>query len=217
MNQPTPISASKQTQNVLSVGAAIHARRSVKAYDPNHKMTDQEVERILTLAMLSPTAFNIQNWRFVRLNDPELRKQVRAVAWDQAQVTDASLLIVLCADLKSWEKNPARYWRNAAKPVQDFLVPAIRQYYSGREQVQRDEAMRSCGIAAMTLMLAAKEMGYDSCPMDGFDFDAVGKLIKLPKDHVIAMFVAIGKGIKEPMPRGGQLSLGEVVIENCFG
>ena len=49
----------------------------------------------------------------------------------------------------------------------------------GNEQVQRDEAMRSCGMAAMTLMLAAKEMGYDTCPMDGFDFDAVGKSTQL--------------------------------------
>ena len=69
----------------------------------------------------------------------------------------------------------------------------------------------------MSLMLAAKEMGYDSGPMDGFDFDAVGKLISLPQDHVIAMFVVIGKGIKEPWPRGGQLPLGEVVVQNRFG
>jgi len=124
---------------------------------------------------------------------------------------------VLCADLKAWEKESGRYWKNAPQPVQDFIVPAIGQYYAGREQVQRDEAMRSCGVAAMSLMLAAKEMGYDSCPMDGFDFDAVGKLINLPQDHVIAMFVAIGKGIKEPWPRGGQLPLGDVVVQNRFG
>ena len=82
--------------------------------------------------------------------------------------------------------------------------------------MQRDEAMRSCGKAAMTLMLAAKEMGYDSCPMDGFDFDAVGKLIKLPAGHVISMFVAIGKQKREPWPHGGQLAMNEVVITNQF-
>jgi nitroreductase len=131
-------------------------------------------------------------------------------------VTDACLLIVLCADLKAWEKEPQRYWKNAPQPVQDFIVPAIDQYYRGREQVQRDEAMRSCGIAAGTLMLAAKSMGYDSCPMDGFDFDAVGKLLNLPQDHVVAMFVAIGKGIKEAWPRGGQLAKADVVITDRF-
>ncbi|MBT3377316.1 MAG: nitroreductase family protein [Lentisphaerae bacterium] len=193
---------------------AIADRRSVKHYNPEHRMSEDETEKLLSLAMLAPTAFNIQNWRFVVVRDQALREQIRAVAWDQAQVTDASLLVILCADLKSWEKKPECYWANADQPVQDFILPALDAYYRGREQVQRDEGMRSCGIAAQTLMLAAKAMGYESCPMDGFDYDAVGELINLPADHAIAMFVAIGKPIKEAWPRGGQLPMADVVIEN---
>lgn len=200
----------------MNIIEAIENRRSIKGFDPEHRMPEAEIERLLQLAMLSPTAFNIQNWRFVVVRDPQLRQQIRAVAWDQAQVTDASLLVILTADLQAWDKEPGRYWKEAPEPVRDYLVPAIGQYYDGREQVQRDEAMRSCGMAAMTLMLAAKELGYDSCPMDGFDFDAVGKLINLPPDHVIAMFVAIGKGIQEAFPRGGQLPMGDVVISDRF-
>lgn len=200
----------------MQVNEAIQTRRSIKHYDPAHQMSEAEIEQLMSLAMLSPTAFNIQNWRFVVVRDTELRKQIRAASWDQAQVTDASLLVILTADLKAWEKEPSRYWKDAPQPVRDYLVPAIGQYYSGREQVQQDEAMRSCGMAAMTLMLAAKSMGYDSCPMDGFDFDAVGKLINLPQDHTIAMFVVIGKGTKDAWPRGGQLPMDEVVITNKF-
>ena len=92
----------------------------------------------------------------------------------------------------------------------------IGQYYTGREQVQRDEAMRSCGMAAQTIMLAAKEMGYDTCPMDGFDFDAVARLINLPADHIPTMFVVVGKALNEAQPRGGQLTMDEVVIYNKF-
>lgn len=195
---------------------AIKTRRSVKHYDPQYKISDDEIHNLLSLAILSPTAYNIQNWRFVIVRDPELRKNIRTAAFDQAQVSDASLLIILCADLKAWEKNPQRYWKDAPKDVQDFVLPMIDQYYRGRNQVQRDEAMRSCSIAAQTLMLAAKAMGYDSVPMDGFDFDKVAELIQLPDDHVISMFVAIGKGIKEAWPRGGQLLLDEVVIDNFF-
>lgn len=200
----------------MNTEAAIQARRAVKHYDPAHQMTDEEINKLLSLAMLSPTAFNIQNWRYVVVSDSELRKKIRAEAWDQAQVTDTALFVVLCADLHAWEKEPARYWRNAPQEVQDFMIPAIDGYYRGKQQVQRDEAMRSCGIAAQTLMLAAKSMGYDSCPMDGFDFDKVAELIRLPDDHVIAMFVAIGKGTKEAWPRPGQLALEEVVIKNRF-
>lgn len=200
----------------MRVSDAIEARRSVKAFDPDHRMSEAEIDRLMTLAMLSPTAFNIQNWRFVLVTDPELRQQIRAAAWDQAQVTDASLLVVVTADLKAWEKEARRYWRLADEAKQNYLVNAIDQYYRGRDQVQRDEAMRSCGIAAQTLMLSAKEMGYDTCPMDGFDFDAVGKLINLPADHAIAMFVAVGKAVSPAYPRSGQLSKDEVVIYNGF-
>ena len=195
---------------------AIKLRRSVKYYDPSHKLTQNEITELLSLTALSPTAFNIQHWRFVVVKDPELRKEIRKAAWDQAQVTDSSLLIVLCADLKAWEKSPSRYWQNATQEVQDFILPAIDSYYREKDQVQRDEAMRSCGIAAQTVMLTAKSMGYDSCPMDGFDFSAVANLINLPDDHLISMLIAIGKGTTNAAPRAGQLALDEIVIENPF-
>lgn len=195
---------------------AIRSRRSVKHFDINHVMTEAETKELLSLAMLSPTAYNQQNWRFITVTDKDLRKQIRQAAWDQSQVTDTSLFIIMCADLKAWDKQPERYWVNAPQEVQDFMLPAIDTYYRDKEQVQRDEAMRSCGIAAQTLMLAAKSLGYDSCPMDGFDFDKVAELIRLPDDHVITMLVAIGKGTKQPWARPGQLALEEVVIQNKF-
>ena len=200
----------------MNVIEAITSRRSIKHYDTHHKLTEQEIAKLMSLAMLSPTAFNIQHWRFVLVTDPVLRQQIRAVSWNQAQVEEASLLIVLTADLQAWAKQPQRYWANAPQPVQDYLVPAIGQYYENNPQAQRDEAMRSCGIAAQTIMLAAKEMGYDTCPMDGFDFDAVSKLLNLPADHTPAMFITVGKAIKEAAPRAGQLDMNEVVIYNKF-
>ncbi len=200
----------------MNVTEAIIERRSIKSFDPTHRMTEQEIAKLMSLAMLSPTAFNIQHWRFVLVTDPVLRQQIRAVSWNQAQVEEASLLIILTADLKAWEKNPARYWANAPQAAQDYLVPAIGNYYKGNDQAQRDEGMRSCGMAAQTLMLAAKEMGYDTCPMDGFDFDAVAKLINLPADHTPVMFIVVGKALAPARARSGQLNMDEVVIYNKF-
>jgi nitroreductase len=200
----------------MNVNTAIETRRSVKGFNPHHKMTQTEIDQLMSLAMLSPTAFNIQNWRFVLVTDAVLRHQIRAVSWNQAQVEEASLLIVLTADLKAWAKQPERYWKNAPKAASDILVPMIGHYYKNNEQLQRDEGMRSCGMAAMTIMLAAKEMGYDTCAMDGFDFDAVGKLLNLPIDHTPSMFVVVGKALKEAQPRSGQLAMNEVVISNTF-
>lgn len=200
----------------MNVTQAITERRSVKVFDPHHRMSEQEINQLMSLAMLSPTAFNIQNWRFVLVTDPVLRQQIRAASWNQAQVEEASLLIVLTADLNAWAKQPERYWKNAPKAASDLLVPMIGHYYQNNDQVQRDEAMRSCGMAATTLMLAAKEMGYDTCPMDGFDFAAVSKLLNLPADHIPTMFIVVGKALKAAAPRGGQLAMDEVVVYNQF-
>lgn len=200
----------------MNTTEAIKSRRAIKEFDREHMMTESEEKELLSLAMLSPTAFNIQHWRFVVVKDQALREQIKEAAWGQTQVTDSSLFIIICADTKSWEKSPARYWANAAKEVQEFMLPTIDGYYREKEEVQRDEAFRSCGIAAQTLMLAAKGMGYDSCPMDGFDFEKVAQLIRLPDDHIISMFVAIGKGTKPAQPRGGQLDMEDVVIQDRF-
>jgi len=200
----------------MNIRDAIQARRAIKEFDPQHVMTAEEEQELLSLAMLSPTAFNLQHWRFVLVKDPALRAKIRAVSWDQTQVTDSSLLVILCADTRAWEKDPVQYWVNAPPEVRESVIPAIDAFYRGHEQAQRDEVMRSCGIAAQTLMLAAQDMGYDSCPMDGFDFDKVAQLINLPDDHVISLFVAIGKGTQDAFPRSGQLEMAKVVINDRF-
>jgi nitroreductase len=200
----------------MHVHEAIRTRRAVKNFDPQYKISSEQQSELLDLAMQSPSAFNLQHWRFVVVDDMELRKKIRAVAWDQAQITDASLLVILCANTGSWQEYAAKVWENAPEAVRDMMVPAIDGYYRDQPQVQRDEAMRTCGIAGQTLMLAAREFGLDSCPMDGFDFDAVAKLIQLPEDHVIAFMVAIGKKSKDVWPKPGQLSTQDVVIHNHF-
>ena len=193
----------------MQVSEAIRARRAIRWYDPQHKMPEETFRTLMT-------AFNIQNWRFIRVTDPEERKAVRTEAWDQEQVTDASELLILCFNNKSWEQNPKRYWAGADQEVQDFVLPMIDGYFRDRPQVVYDEGMRSCGLVGQTIMLMAQELGYQSCPMDGFDYEAVAKIINLPKDHNIAFMIAMGKGIKEAWPRPGQLPLEELVIYNHF-
>ena len=195
---------------------AIYSRRAVKHYDPAHEMPEDDLRRLLEAALQSPTSFNIQHWRFVVVRDRELRRQIRAAGNDQAQITDASILIVMTADVQAWQKDPQRYWRDAPPEVARMLVEWMGPFHEGRDWLQRDEAMRSIGIAAQTIMLAARALGYDSCPMIGFDPVKVAEIINLPSDHVISFMVAVGKAVKPAWPKGGQLDLAEVVVENHF-
>lgn len=194
---------------------AIQSRRSIKSFQ-KHKMPHDEIKQLLELAILSPTSYNIQNWRFITITEQSIKDKLCELSYGQKQVAQASLVIVLCADLKAWDKNPERYWQNLPKGQQDRIVDSIRQSYRGNEELEKDEAFRSCCIAAQTIMLAAKSMGYDTCPMEGFEFDAVGKLIGLPPDHIITMMVTVGKKAADAPPRGGQLALSDVAFENHF-
>jgi len=210
------LSDSKTQEINVDTFDAIYGRRAVKHFDPDYKIGDADVEKLLDAALQSPTSFNIQHWRFVVVRDPELRKQIRAAGNDQTQMTDASLLIVMTGDVLAWKKDPQRYWKNAPKEIAELLVNWMGPFHEGKDQLQRDEAQRSIGMAMQTLMLAAKAMGYESCPMIGFDHEAVAKLINLPEDHCMGPMVAIGKGTKGTWPKPGQLSRDEVVITERF-
>ena len=196
---------------------AIYGRRAIKHFDPEHKISAEDEQKLLQAVIQSPTSYNVQHWRFVVLRDPEHRAAIRSdLGFDQTQITDASLLILFTADTQAWQKQPERYWAEVPEEIQAMTVGMMQDFHQGREWLQRDEAQRSIGMAMQTLMLAAQAMGYQSCPMIGFDIERLADAINLPEGYVIGPMVAIGKGTKAPWPKAGQLPLQELVIEDRF-
>lgn len=200
----------------MHVLEAIAARRAVKQFVPDRPMPEEDVERLLSAAALAPTSFNIQHLRVVRVADREQRRRLREAGWGQSQITDASELWILCADIQAWQKEPERYWRHADADTRNMILPMLRGFYAGKPELQRDEALRTVGIVAQTIMLAAKSLGYDSCPMVGYDAEAVAALINLPSDHLVGMMVAIGHAARPAWPRGGSLEREEIVMLDRF-
>lgn len=200
----------------MNIFNAIKQRRAVKSFDPDYTMTDEEINKILSMARLSPTAYNQQNYRFVIIKQPKLKEKIKQAAHGQKQVTDASLLIVLCADTKSWQRDSDKYWGDLDKDLIESKRQSMENYYKDRELTQRDEAMRSCALAAQTMMLTAKALKLDSCPMIGFDFDAVAKLINLPHDYLISMMMTIGKAKEFPKARFPQLPDEQIIFTDGF-
>lgn len=102
----------------MDVLEAIRTRRSIKQYDSDYVMEEQDFQRLMEHVILSPTSYNIQHWRFVRVVDPLMRKKAREIAWGQQQVEDASELVIFCGQIDAWNDQPERYFRNAQrKPV----------------------------------------------------------------------------------------------------
>ena len=195
---------------------AIKTRRAIKKFDNTYKMSDEQVQSLMKLTLLSPTSYNQQNWRFVTVTDQAVKEQIHVAARNQAQPLDGSLVILLCGNMNAWKDNPMRYWKNHPLEKQEHVRDAMHKKYSDSPQNRRDEAMRSCGFAAQTIMLAAKQMGLDSCPMVGFEYDEMAKIINLPDDHIIVMMIVVGKAASPAAERGGQLPFDDVVFENKF-
>ena len=195
---------------------AIKTRRAIKKFDSSHKMSPEDVKILQELTILSPTSYNQQNWRFVYVTDQTVKDKISKAARDQAQPKDGSLVIVLCGNLNAWKEEPLRYWRNNTPEKQELVKNSLIRKYENSPENRRDEAMRSCGFAAQTIMLAARQMGLDSCPMVGFEYDELAEIINLPKDHMIVMMVVVGKRAADASERGGQLPLDEVFFENKF-
>lgn len=193
---------------------AIAQRRATKQFDASFNMPLEEQKNLLNIALQNaPSAYNLQHWRPLLVIDRAQREKIRAAAAQEndAQVANASMLVVLCGDPSSWESHVKTIWQDAPKPEQDFIMPKIDDFYRDKPDVQRDEVMTSAGIFAQTLMLAAKAKGYESGTMGAFDYDAVGKIINKPAHYRVCLMIAIGKGIADPDPRIGKLPADQII------
>lgn len=200
----------------MDVFEAIETRRAIKKFDSTYKMSSEDVSKLMQHVILAPTSYNQQNWRFVYVTDQDVKEKISVAARGQAQPRDGSLVVVLCGDMTAWKTEPLRYWKNHPTEKQETVKASLERKYDGNPQNQRDEAIRSCGMAAQTIMLAARQMGLDSCPMVGFEYDDLAKVINLPDDHLIVMMVVVGKRAEDASQRGGQLPLDQVAFENSF-
>lgn len=200
----------------MSLYETIKARRSVKHFDPEHKLSDAQIRQLLCAAALAPTSFNMHNRHFVAVLDQEVKERLKGAAWGQAQIADAPLVVVITGALEA-HRNTARYLREAPEKVQEFFAPMIGKFYEGKDQLLRDEALRSVGLASMNLMLMAKEMDLDSCPLIGFDPAQVSEILGLDEQHPPFLMVVIGKALQPAQPRMGLLLLEEQVSLDRFG
>ena len=195
---------------------AIKTRRAIKKFDNSYKMSSEDIKSLMEHVILSPTSYNQQNWRFITITEQDVKDKISKAARDQAQPKDGSLVIILCGNMNAWKEEPLRYWKNNTPEKQELVKNSLSKKYADSPQNRRDEAIRSCGFAGQTIMLAARQMGLDSCPMVGFEYDELADIIKLPDDHLIVLMIVVGKSLEPAGERGGQLPLDQVVFENHF-
>jgi len=161
-------------------------RYAVKKMDPAQTVPEEKIDQILEAIRLAPTSSGLQPFSVIVLRNPGLRERIREVAYDQAQITDASVVLVFAAwDGYSAERIDALVDFMAAERGMDreLVSPYYERlkgmYLPRPDQVNFEHAARQAYIAFGFAMAAAAELEVDCVPMEGFDAAAVDDILGL--------------------------------------
>jgi nitroreductase len=177
------ISFNEKIMTTSELTQALQWRYATKSFDANSKLSDEQVEALTNALHTSPSSFGLQPWKFLIVENPEIREQLKAYSWNQPQVTDASHLVVLCvkesiseADISQWI---ARLAEVQSTPL-DKLAPLqgmIHGFTGAMDAATMQQwNTRQVYIALGQLMTAAAVLNIDSCPLEGIspsDYDQV--------------------------------------------
>src|SRR3989344_5704655 len=179
-------------------------RFATKKFDATKKLTSEQLNEIIRAVRFAPTSFGVQPFHVVVVTDTALRKELRAISYDQSQVTDASHLLVFCArtDLAARVDGYVEEMtggnveaKASTKSYADMMHGALD---SRTEEVAFAWASKQTYIAFGFGLAAAAELGIDACPMEGFDTVAVDKVLGLPAHIRSIAYVAVGMRAVEP-------------------
>lgn len=188
--------------------ALIEGRISANRFDRSHILPNAEIEDLIRLATCAPTAYNLQNWRFIAIREPEAKARLSVHAYGQAKVQEAAATFIVCGTLPDPAIIPARLSASVtagfipAEIAAGWQEGARRQYADAAKA--RDEAVRSATLGAATLLYAAEAKGLASCPMGGFDPAGIAREFDLAGDEIPVVLVAVGRaapGNWPPKPR----------------
>lgn len=199
---------------------AYHFRHATKEFDPNKKVSDEDFRFIMETGRLSPSSFGFEPWRFVVIQNPELREKIKNTAWGAyGKLPEASHFVVILARTKKDTKYDSQYLQDHFKNVKNLPEDHMAKYLEKIEQFQKvdfdllegerplyDWAGKQTYLALGNMMTAAAQIGVDSCPIEGFDIKKMNKLLDeegLLEDgrFSISVMVAFGYRVKEPAPK----------------
>ena len=201
----------------------MESRRSVNYFDPAQPVSEKEIRAMVEFASLVPSSFNLQPWNLIVVRSAADRARLRKQAMDQPKVTEAPVVLIVLADKEGYkEDNPAvvRVWQSwekngYMKPEQKgWFFDAGRKLYGGSELLSTAFAAKNAAFFGLALMQAAKDMGLDSHPMDGFDQEGVIKEFSIPRKFFVPMLICVGHfdRSKKLLPRNWRKPYEEIVL-----
>ncbi|WP_438496675.1 nitroreductase family protein [Paenibacillus sp. IHBB 3054] len=195
----------------------VQSRRSAMNFVEGIKIPQNELEDMFSLTRLAPSSYNLQHTHYKVISDPALKEEIRKGAYNQYKIHTASAVIIVLGDKLAYQQAPEIYsglklLGAMSQEEYDNTIQSINDAYEGNDAFQRDEAIRNASLSAMQFMLIAKDKGWDTCPMIGFDPDAIKATLNIPDHLVPALMITIGKDYQRKIrPRGYRKPVNEFV------
>ena len=209
----------------MDVLQAIQERRSINFFEPGREIPESTLKELVDLANLSPSSFNLQPWRVIVVKDPERKKVLRKCSFDQPKAEEASVVLIIVADPRCVEENIGRVldrWIELGyigTDARETYLGMAKSLYGTPDSLERKLfAVKNAALFGMNLMIAAKGLGLETHPMDGFDEACVKREFGIPDDKVIPMLIAVGylKAGVTLLPRAFRREIGEFVRSEYF-
>lgn len=180
-----------------SIKHLINTRTSINNFQPDRPLQESEISMLVELATKAPTAYNMQNWRFIAVQSEEAKIRLKSAAFGQQKIVDASIAFIICGKLDGHQQLNSTLQSSVKaniieQSVADAWVAQAIAAHENNDLLQRDEAIRSAALAAMTLILAAQDMGLGSCPIGGFDEIEVSQQFSLSSNELPVLIVVVG-------------------------
>jgi nitroreductase len=182
-----------------SLSTLIRERRSVRKYDPNFKISQEEILDMLKEAALAPSSSNLQPWKFLVIQDEETKKELRMIANNQEQVETSSAVIAVLGDREMY-RNGEKVYRSSfdagymdEATMNRMIDNTNKLYPSAPVGIRENIASFDAGLISMQLMLIARDRGYDTVPMGGFNKQQFIEKFNIDDRYVPVLLLPLGK------------------------
>lgn len=187
------------TTTMTSTKQLMHERKSVRKYKTGVTIPQETLMQLLKDATSAPSSSNTQPWRFLVIQDQEVKKELRAIGNNQEQIETSSAVIAVLADVEMYKNAEEIYNANfdqgfMPREIADMMIENTVKLYSGLPATVVSNIVHfDAGLISMQIMLLAKELGYDTVPMGGFNKVKFAEKFDLPQNEIPVLLIAIGE------------------------
>lgn len=175
-------------------------RYATKKFDAGKKITDEQISYLKEAVRLSVSSYGLQLYKILVVSDPEIKKQLQPLCWNQPSIADCSHLFILCSYKNYNPDFVDEYVELVSKEqgIDNTMLDGYRTFIKGKisEKTPSEQTAwleRQLYLAVSNLLMACAEQRIDACPLEGFTTEAINRYFQLDKNNLNAVvMVATG-------------------------